>query len=65
MFKVEFQTSNVAFGGDDLGAEVASILRKLAERIEAAGWSEGHTDEGTVMDLNGNSVGEWCLTPDE
>jgi hypothetical protein len=51
MFKVELKTENAAFDGDDLGPEVARLLRLTAELFE-----EGY--RGAVLfDKNGNRVG--------
>lgn len=58
MFKLEITTANAAFDEieGDAGAEVARILRELAERVES-GLPTG--DTATVRDANGNAVGEW------
>lgn len=42
---------------DDYNAqEVARILHKLADRIDATG-----DQEGTLHDINGNGVGHWAI----
>lgn len=56
MFELMFTTDNAAFEGDGGNAEVARILRAIAERVEADAGS------GSVRDVNGNRIGEWKLT---
>ena len=57
MFKLEFETDNAAFTNYS-ATETARILRKIAKRIE-----EGTLD-GKVLDLNGNSIGNYDLNGD-
>lgn len=53
MFKVRIETENAAFDGDDAKrAEIARILRKLADRYES-----GSEDSIPLFDANGNKVG--------
>jgi hypothetical protein len=47
-------------GGID-GLEPARILHKLADDIEAIGVTGG--EAGVLLDLNGNTVGAWRITP--
>lgn len=59
-FKLELKCDNAAFFNENTGErepydEVARILRRIAETVEA-----GH-DYGLAVDYNGNSVGEWKL----
>jgi hypothetical protein len=54
-FRVTFSTTNAAFS-EDRGAEIASILRKIANAVECVGTE---SDEGPVRDSNGNTVGAW------
>lgn len=59
-FELRFSTSNAAFDpedGDPCG-EVARILRLAAE-----GASFGVTSK-TIMDINGNTIGEWNFDND-
>ena len=49
--KIELKTDNSAF--EDLPAEVARILRALADRVE---W-QGYVMDQTITDWNGNKVG--------
>lgn len=57
MFTLKIKTGNAAFqdAGDDGKAEVARILREIADKLENG--QEG----GACMDGNGNRVGEWSL----
>jgi len=52
MIKIEIHTDNAAFDDGNKGAEVARILRALAQHWEAWG-----TDKVTLRDVNGNTVG--------
>ena len=52
MFKVTIDTGNDAFMDGNREAEIARILRKLADVIEEFG-----TSTGRVYDINGNTVG--------
>ena len=60
MFKMTLETGNAAFGPEpsDRNAELARMLRAVAQRIEDAGDSE---TGGTLTDHNGQSVGEWSV----
>lgn len=51
MFYLNIVTDNAAF--EDLEAEIARILRRVAARVEQGEQSGG------VMDANGNRVGDW------
>jgi hypothetical protein len=55
--RIAFNTDNAAFS-EDRGAEIARILRSLANVLECA---DNSSDEGTVHDINGNTVGKWNL----
>jgi len=61
MFKLEIETGNAAFGPTvlDRNAEIARLLRKAADRIDANG--NTMPESGKLMDLNGNSCGRWTL----
>lgn len=54
MFTLKIDTDNAAFS-EDPGYEVASILKKIVQKLE-----RGET-EGVAMDTNGNKVGRWEL----
>ena len=65
MFKLEIDRGNAAFRDGNDAYELARILRKLADRLEA-----GDTQcAGTVglHDYNGNRVGkaDWTARPSE
>ena len=59
-FKAEIESGSSAFANGNGGAEVARILRRLADRIES-------TNDGgaTLYDVNGNNCGWWALADDE
>jgi len=60
MFKLVFDTKNAAF--EDSTAEIARILRELAEKAEQ-GHAPGPEDgDGVVRDINGNAIGRWVLS---
>jgi len=55
MFKLEIETGNAAFQ-DGLGdLEIARILKEVTNRV-----LQGFT-EGTVRDMNGNTVGKFSM----
>lgn len=58
MFKLHIETGNAAFSTEESGehGEVARILRRLADALEA----QGGTD-GPLRDAYGNRVGAWKL----
>lgn len=58
MFVLTIKTDNAAFE-DDPTAEVARILRGLADRLEGASPDEDYP----LRDLNGNCVGEAEFLP--
>lgn len=55
MFSVKFKTGNSAFQNSCGRYEVVRILTEIAEKVD-----QGY-EEGKIMDINGNSVGEWKL----
>lgn len=55
---IKIDTANAAFDGDNEGAEVARILRNLAERLEGSGVL-ARSDTKFLHDLNGNSAGTY------
>ncbi len=54
-FTVELNAGNSAFGDDPetRGAEIARILRTLADSVEVGDWNLFK-----LLDINGNTVGE-------
>lgn len=56
MFELKIDTSNAAFEAD-AGAEIARILREVADLIVDTGnW------DATIQDVNGNTVGRFAFT---
>jgi hypothetical protein len=59
--KIHIRTTNAAFhdeaGEPDPAPELARILRKIANRIEAEGQQTDRGERWTVLDSNGNTVG--------
>ena len=55
MFRCAIKTGNAAFGEnkEEEGAEIARILRWIAEDIENG------EESGICIDINGNNVGSW------
>ena len=58
MFKLVIHTDNAAFGDSVMehGAELARILRDIANRLE------GGSIAGSARDMNGNNVGGYLIT---
>lgn len=54
MFTLDFETHTSAFDENHAG-EVSRILRDIAEHIE-----HGYMEQ-SVMDHNGNCIGQYCL----
>ena len=54
--KVTIDLDNDAFIGTN--HEAARLLRELADTLEVSGWA----DYGKLIDVNGNSVGDWEVT---
>ena len=52
MFYLNIETDNAAFT-DAPEAEIARILRRIAERVERGEQSGG------ILDVNGNGIGDW------
>jgi hypothetical protein len=62
MFKLQIETSNAAFV-DDTGAEIARILRRVAQSAENIG--QLINCEIYIRDANGNKVGSWSYEESE
>jgi hypothetical protein len=60
-FNLYVNTDNAPFQDDMLDAELARILRNVADRIEATG-TPGHYL--TIFDANGNDVGRFAHKED-
>lgn len=58
-FSLEIEMGNAAFS-DDPGAEVARILRDIADKVtRGAGFAVGDATGTPIHDVNGNRVGTW------
>jgi hypothetical protein len=53
-YVIRICTDNEAFQHGDIGNEVARILRKLADKVEA---NDAALPDSHLTDINGNSVG--------
>lgn len=65
-FKLNVHTDNAAFCDEETGdpapaSELARILRKVADRVEAG---EDISHYLTIFDANGNDVGRFALKED-
>lgn len=63
MIHIDIETANAAFDGPQRSAEVARILRLLAELVD-----QGHEellDQATLSDINGNTVGQYRKVPED
>lgn len=56
-FRLQFDTDNAAFEGEELGLEIARILYAIANDINQR--SRADIVEGSARDINGNQVGTW------
>lgn len=66
-FSLNIDMNNAAFDGDDIGPELARILRKLADKVDVD--RESLADlaglmSASVHDVNGNNVGDVYLEVD-
>ena len=60
-FIIRIDMVNAAFVDGNEGAELARILRKLADSIESAG--EAPRCFENIRDVNGNTVGQYAAKP--
>ena len=60
-FIIRINLENAAFADGNEGAELARILRKLADSIESAGEAPRCFEK--VRDVNGNTVGHYVAEP--
>ena len=58
MITIKIKTDNAAFEGENLGIEVARILRAVAIRFEIS----PSAASGSIRDINGNTVGSCKVT---
>jgi len=56
---IKIETDNAAFEEDSGSHEIARILHKLADQL-----IREETDYASLMDINGNKVGEYNVTED-
>ena len=57
---IKISSKNSAFSPiEDGRSEIARILRSIAEKVENG---SGRYEGGTILDINGNSVGDFHLT---
>lgn len=61
MFTLDFFTDNSAFE-DNRGAEIARVLRQLADVVESEGDDFKHI---ILFDANGNDIGKANFEPDD
>ena len=54
---IDINLDNAAFEGDDAGAEIASILRDLADKLESSPIPAASELLAALYDVNGNCVG--------
>ncbi len=53
--KIKFSTDNAAFDEYGYYSEVKRILDNITEKVRLG------YDNGPIMDINGNKIGEWSL----
>lgn len=65
MIRVTISTENAAFQPFP-GQEAARLLRRLADRLDGTTGPEldHRIDGGKLLDVNGNTVGEWESVPE-
>jgi hypothetical protein len=59
MFKVEINTASAAFNSFPEG----ELIRMLQEVKQDLFDGNGDSDQGTIKDINGNTVGMWEFNP--
>lgn len=59
MFTMKFETDNAAFDDGHYAAEVARILRNVADKVERG------VLMGRIADANGNGIGKFEVTAGE
>lgn len=55
MFNLKFKTGNDAFSNGNKENEIARILNKVITQVDNG------DDEGKIIDINGNKIGEWSI----
>lgn len=61
VYRIEIETGNDAFEGENKAFEIARILKELANNIEAI----NQPRNGALYDINGNTVGKAVLVDDD
>lgn len=56
-YVLEINVDNAAFEQNNLGPEVARILRGISNHVENTAWVNAPKDMGALRDANGNRVG--------
>ena len=57
MIRIEINTDNAAFDGDDKPAEIARMLRDIADRLESGSIETDYEHLQGIRDINGNITG--------
>lgn len=60
---LKLDCENSAFDGNNRPAEIARILRRLADQIETIPLPYGTRYDARLFDSNGNSCGSWDIKP--
>ena len=61
MIRIEINTDNAAFDGDGGRAEIARMLRDIADRVESGSIETDHEHLQGIRDINGNITGSFEL----
>lgn len=60
-FQLSFTCDNAAFDDDNRDTEISRLLRDIAQKIEGGAIAELPGKFRSILDVNGNKVGEWRL----
>jgi hypothetical protein len=55
--KIRIETDNAAFEGDNIGCEIARILRRVAEIVDGEARKSLSEYSLSLLDVNGNAAG--------
>lgn len=61
-FNLSMRVDNAAFS-EDMNNEIARILRKIADKVEASGKSIYWYQD--IFDVNGNNIGQFAVKDDD
>jgi hypothetical protein len=53
--QIKFKTGNAAFEEHGYWQEIDRILKSISDKVRLG------YDHGSIMDINGNKIGEWSL----